>query len=98
MVPWLVVGVAIVCAALSGVFGGPVLKSLQAGGFQDPTSQSSQALDRLESATGMRADGGIVALVKTPDGATSNPAMTEVNKVAAVIGADSDIAKVYTYY
>jgi RND superfamily putative drug exporter len=97
-VPWVVVGVAIVFAALSGVFGGPVSKSLQAGGFQDPTSQSSLALDRLESATGMRADGGIVALVKTPDGATSDPAMTEVNKVAGVIGADSDIAKVYTYY
>src|ERR1700694_4752076 len=96
--PWVVVGVAIVFAALSGVFGGPVSKSLEAGGFQDPSSQSSLALDRLESATGMRADGGIFALVKTPDGATSAPAMTEVNKVAGVIGADPGIAKVYTYY
>jgi RND superfamily putative drug exporter len=97
-VPWVVVGVAIVFAALSGVIGGQVSRSLQAGGFQDPTSQSSVALDRLEAATGMRADGGIVALVKTPSGATSDPGMTEVNKVAGVIGADSDIAKVYTYY
>src|SRR6202165_3716730 len=96
--PWVVVGVAIVFAALSGVFGGPVSKSLEAGGFQDPSSQSSLARDRLESATGMRADGGIFALVKTPDGATSAPAMTEVNKVAGVIGADPGIAKVYTYY
>jgi RND superfamily putative drug exporter len=97
-VPWVVVGVGIVFMALSGAIGGSVAKSLQAGGFQDPSSQSSLALDRLEQATGMRADGGIVALVKTPDGATSDTAMAEVNKVAGLIGADPDIAKVYTYY
>jgi RND superfamily putative drug exporter len=97
-VPWVVVGVAIAFAAMSGVFGGSVSKSLQAGGFQDPSSQSSLALDRLEQATGMRADGGIVALVKTPGGATSNPAMTEVSKVAILINGDLDIAKVVTYY
>src|ERR1700704_4689617 len=97
-VPWVVVAVAIAFAAMSGVFGGSVSKSLQAGGFQDPSSQSSLALDRLEQATGMRADGGIIALVKTPDGATSAAAMTEVSKVAILIGADPDIAKVYTYY
>src|ERR1700704_184220 len=97
-VPWVVVGVAIVFAALSGIFGGPVSQSLQAGGFQDPSSESSLALDRLEQATGMRADGGIIALVKTPEGATSNPAMNEVSKVAILIGADPDIAQVYTYY
>jgi RND superfamily putative drug exporter len=97
-VPWVVVGVAIVFAALSGILGGPVSKSLQAGGFQDPTSQSSQALDRLQQATGMRADGGIVALVKTPDGTNSATAVAEVTKVSGVIGADPDIAKVYNYY
>src|SRR5712664_638506 len=97
-VPWVVVVVAIAFAAMSGVFGGSVSKSLQAGGFQDPSSQSSLALDRLEQATGLRADGGVVALVKTPDGATSDPAMTEVSKVAILINADPDIAKVVTYY
>ena len=37
-VPWVVVAVAIAFAAMSGVFGGSVSKSLQAGGFQDPSS------------------------------------------------------------
>jgi RND superfamily putative drug exporter len=97
-VPWVVVGVAIAFAALSGVFGGPVSQSLQAGGFQDPSSQSSLALDRLEAATGMRADGGIIALVKTPDGATSDPATSEVNRVASQISSDPDVAQVFTYY
>ena len=97
-VPWVVVGVAIVFAALSGVFGGSVSKSLQVGGFQDPSSQSSQALDRLEQATGMRADGGIVVLIKTPDGTNSDTAIAEVTKVSGVIGADPDIAKVFNWY
>jgi RND superfamily putative drug exporter len=97
-VPWVVVGVAIVFAALSGIFGGPVSKSLQVGGFQDPSSQSSQALDRLQEATGMRADGGIVALVKTPDGTNSASAIAEATRVSGLIGADPDIAKVYNYY
>ena len=97
-VPWVVVGVAIVFAALSGIFGGPVSKSLQVGGFQDPSSQSSVALDRLEQATGMRADGGIVVLIKTPDGTNSDTAIAEVTKVSGVIGADPDIAKVFNWY
>ncbi len=95
--PWVVVGVAIVFAALSGVFGGPVSKSLQVGGFQDPSSQSTLALNRLESAAGVRADGGIVALIKTPQGATSDAAIAEVSKVARVMGAEPDIAQVLTY-
>jgi uncharacterized membrane protein YdfJ with MMPL/SSD domain len=96
--PWVVVGVAIAFAALSGVFGGPVAKSLQVGGFQDPSSQSTLAIARLQSASGVRADGGIVALVKTPDGATSDAAMVEVKKVYSVMSADPDIAQVLTYY
>jgi uncharacterized membrane protein YdfJ with MMPL/SSD domain len=96
--PWVVVGVAIVFAALAGVFGGPVAKSLQVGGFQDPSSQSSLAVDRLQVASGLRADGGLVALVKTPDGATSPAGMAEVAKVAGTISADPDVAQVVTYY
>jgi uncharacterized membrane protein YdfJ with MMPL/SSD domain len=97
-VPWVVVGVGIVFMALSGAIGGSVSKSLQAGGFQDPSSQSSLALARLEQATGMRADGGIVALVKTPQGTNSQEALTEVSNVSWMIGSDPDIAKVFTYY
>jgi uncharacterized membrane protein YdfJ with MMPL/SSD domain len=96
--PWVVVGVGILFMALSGIFGGPVSKSLQAGGFQDPSSQSSLALARLEQATGMRADGGIVALVKTPQATNSQEALSEASNVAWVIGSDPDIAKVFTYY
>jgi uncharacterized membrane protein YdfJ with MMPL/SSD domain len=96
--PWVIVGVAIAFAAIAGVFGSPVAKSLQVGGFQDPSSESTLAVARLQSASGVRADGGLVALVKTPDGATSAAGMAEVTKVAGVIGAEPDIAQVVTYY
>ncbi|MHB8612045.1 MAG: MMPL family transporter [Candidatus Dormibacteraceae bacterium] len=96
--PWVIVGVAIAFAAIAGIFGGPVAKSLQVGGFQDPASESTIAVARLQSASGVRSDGGIVALVKTPDGAGSPAGMAEANKVAGTVGADPDIAQVVTYY
>ena len=96
--PWVIVGVAIAFAAIGGVFGGPVAKSLQVGGFQDPSSQSTLAVARLQSASGVRADGGIVALVKTPDGATSAVGRPRRRRSPGVISADPDIAQVVTYY
>src|ERR1700694_3690448 len=96
-VPWIVVGVAIVFAALSGIFVAPVQKCRKAGGSRAPTSRPSQALARLEQATGMRADGGIIALVKTPQGTNSQEALSEVSKVAWVIGSGPDGGDVFTY-
>ena len=96
--PWVIVGVAIAFAAIGGIFGGPVAKSLQVGGFQDPASQSTVAVARLQSASGLRADGGLVALVQTPDGVSSSTTKAEVTRVASVIAADPEIAQVVTYY
>jgi RND superfamily putative drug exporter len=95
--PWVIVGVAIAFAAIGGVFGGPVAKSLQVGGFQDPGSESTIAVARLQQASGVRADGGLVALVQTPDGAGSLAGMAEATKVAGVIAAEPDIAQVVKY-
>lgn len=96
--PWVIVAAAIAFAAVGGIFGGPVAKSLRVGGFQDPASQSTIAVARLQSATGVRADGGLVALVQTPDGPASPSTKAEVARVASVIAADPDIAQVVTYY
>ena len=96
--PWVIVGVAIAFAAIGGIFGGPVAKSLQVGGFQDPNSQSTIAVARLQSASGVRSDGGLVALVQTPGGATSPTGMAEANKVAGTMSADPEMAQVVTYY
>ncbi|HEV2033365.1 MAG TPA: MMPL family transporter [Candidatus Dormibacteraeota bacterium] len=96
--PWAVVGAAVVLASVAGTFGGSVSKSLQSGGFQDPSSQSSQAVVRLENATGLRSDGGIIALVSTKTGVDSIDSFTEVTRVAGVIAAEGDIDHVLTYY
>jgi uncharacterized membrane protein YdfJ with MMPL/SSD domain len=96
--PWAVVGAGILFASIAGIFGGPVSKSLQSGGFQDPSSQSSQAVVRLENATGLRSDGGIIALVTTKQGIDSTDSVSEVTRVARVIAAEGDIDHVLTYY
>ena len=75
--PWAVVVAAILFASLAGIFGGGVSKSLQSGGFQDPSSQSSAGVNRLENASGLRADGGIVALVRIDQGIDSSAAQSE---------------------
>jgi len=96
--PWAVVIAGILFASLAGIVGGGVSKSLQSGGFQDPSSQSSTGVDRLQSATGLRADGGLVALVRVDQGIDSAPAQSEVTKVAGIIAADPDVDHVLTYY
>lgn len=96
--PWVVVGAAIILASAAGIFGGSVSKSLQSGGFQDPSSQSSQAVVRLENATALRSDGGIIALVATKQGVDSTASVGEVTRVARVIAAEGDIDHVLTYY
>ncbi len=96
--PWVVVGMGVVFASLAGIFGGSVSQSLQSGGFQDPSSQSSQAVVRLEDSTGLRSDGGIIALVTTKQGIDATDSVTEVTRVARVIAAEGDIDHVLTYY
>jgi RND superfamily putative drug exporter len=96
--PWAVVIAGILFASVAGVVGGSVSKSLESGGFQDPSSQSSAGVNRLESASGLRADGGIVALVKIDQGVDSSASQSEVANVAAIIASDPDVDHALTYY
>jgi len=50
--PRRVIAVALLVMVGTAVFGIPVMKSLSAGGFQDPTSQSSRASDMLADTFG----------------------------------------------
>ena len=45
--PRRIVAVAVLVMVACGIFGIPVAKSLSAGGFQDPTSESAQATKLL---------------------------------------------------
>jgi RND superfamily putative drug exporter len=66
----LIAGLVMVAAA---VFGLPVAKSLSAGGFQDPESESSHAIGLLTDKFG-QSDQQLVILVTAPGGAQSDQA------------------------
>jgi RND superfamily putative drug exporter len=83
--------VAVVIVGISGVFGLGVSKRLSPYGDTDPASQSVQATNRYEAATGRQIDPGVIALVSTVD-------ERRVRQVEARLRASSDVAAVSSYY
>ncbi|HEU4362476.1 MAG TPA: MMPL family transporter [Mycobacterium sp.] len=68
--PRLTVGIAVLVLVCAAVFGFPVMASLSAGGFQDPTSESARAADLLSDKFG-RGDVQLLFLVTAPGGVDS---------------------------
>src|SRR5882672_11600662 len=95
--PWRVAVSGIAFAAICGVFGGPVAGLLQGGGFNDPSSQSTSAANRLEAATGIRPDGGVVVVVNTGQPVTSQATLDEIDRVTRVVAADPGIKVALNY-
>src|SRR3982074_1714335 len=96
--PWRVAVSGIAFAAICGVFGGPVAGLLQGGGFNDPASQSTSAANRLEAATGIRPDGGVIVVVKTGQAITSQATRDEVQRVTQTLGPDSGVKVALNYF
>jgi uncharacterized membrane protein YdfJ with MMPL/SSD domain len=96
--PWRVAITGIAFAAVCGVFGGPVAGLLQGGGFNDPAAGSSSAANRLEVATGIRPDGGVLVVVKTGQPVTSQATRDEVDRVTATVAADPGVKAVLNYF
>lgn len=71
--PRRIIAAALLAFLASAVFGIPVLNSLSAGGFQDPTSESARATDLLRDKFG-QTDQKMLILVSAPDGARSDQA------------------------
>jgi uncharacterized membrane protein YdfJ with MMPL/SSD domain len=89
--------VAVVGAVIAGVFGSSVANHLSPYGANDPATQSVQATNRFEAATGRRIDPGIVALVHVKNVHTS-AAQDRVNQVATQLRKGPDVANVASYY
>src|SRR6476661_1004038 len=89
--PWRVAVLGIAFAAVCGIFGGPVAGLLQGGGFNDPASESTAAATRLETATGIRPDGGVIVVVNTGQPVTSQATRTEVDRVTQLVGTDPGV-------
>jgi RND superfamily putative drug exporter len=89
--------VALLGIAVAGVFGLGVAKRLSPYGDTDPSTQSVQATNRYQAATGRQIDPGVVALVKT-GGVHSAAAERRVRQVEVELRSSRDVAAVSSYY
>ena len=71
--PRRILAVAVLVMVAAAIFGLPVAKSLSAGGFQDPESESTRAMHLLTDKFG-QSDQQMVILVTAPGGAQSGQA------------------------
>lgn len=92
--PRRVLVVAALVMVAAGMFGVPVAKSLSAGGFQDPTSESAQATQLLSDKFN-RGDMQLVISVTDDAAGTHSPAATAVgNDIAAELKASPYVTEV----
>jgi uncharacterized membrane protein YdfJ with MMPL/SSD domain len=89
--------VAVVGAAVAGVFGVGVAKRLAPYGANDPATQSVQAMNRFEHAAGRQTDPGIVALVRV-NGIRSPASRARVAQLARTLARERDMAGVVSFY
>jgi uncharacterized membrane protein YdfJ with MMPL/SSD domain len=92
-----VVLIALVGVGVAGVFGLGVAKRLSPYGDTDPATQSVQATDRYQAATGHQIDPGVIALVTTGN-VHSAGAERRIRQVEARLRASRDVATVASYY
>jgi len=92
-----VLSVAVVATAIAGVFGAGVSSGLSPYGANDPATQSVQATNRFQAATGRQIDPGVVALVSSGD-VRGQTARLRVGQVAAKLRAQPDVASVQSFY
>jgi RND superfamily putative drug exporter len=96
--PRRILAAAILVLVAAAVFGLPVAKSLSAGGFQDPSSESAQAIKVLTDKFG-QSDQQLVLLITAPGGAQSAQARrVATDLVAQVQGSDGvyNVASAWT--
>jgi uncharacterized membrane protein YdfJ with MMPL/SSD domain len=89
--------VALVGVAFGGVFGLGVKKQMSPFGATDPSTQSVQATNRYQAATGRQIDPGVIALVTTGDVHNAS-AERRVRHVEAQLRASRDVATASSYY
>ena len=87
------IAIAVLLMAAAGIFGVPVAKSLSAGGFQDPTSESARATQVLvdEFAQG---DVQLLLVVSAPGGADSAAARGVGTEIADQLAKAAHVTSV----
>ncbi len=89
--------IALACIAVAGVFGLGVAKRLGPYGATDPSTESVQATNRYQAATGRQIDPGVIALVNTGNVRSAHAAL-QVRRVEVRLRASRDVAAVSSYY
>ena len=87
------IALAALVMAAAGIFGVPVAKSLSAGGFQDPTSESARATQLLTDKFG-QGDAQLLIVVSTPDGFDSTAARAVGTQIADELQRSAHVASV----
>jgi len=91
--PRRIVAVAALLMVAAAVFGIPVTKSLSAGGFQDPTSESAQATQLLADKF-HQGDMQMLVTVTSPDGFDSPKAKAIATKIVEGVTRSPHVATV----
>ncbi|MFF6995856.1 MMPL family transporter [Streptomyces sp. NPDC008313] len=93
----LVLVVAVAAVALMGFVGGGAFTKLLPGGFDDPGSQSSRAVEVIDEKFG--GETNLVLLVSSPDGRVDTPAAKRSGQaLVADLKDDKNLANVYSYW
>jgi uncharacterized membrane protein YdfJ with MMPL/SSD domain len=91
--PRRILGVAALIMVAAAVFGVPVAKSLSAGGFQDPTSESAQATALLTDKFG-QGDMQMLVTVTAPAGTTGTNATAAATDIVDHLKRSPHVANV----
>ena len=87
--------IAVIGAAVCGVFGVGVAKDLSPYGANDPATQSVQATNRFEAAAHRQLDAGVVALITSKNGPITSPqSQARIHEVSSQLRADPAVAGV----
>jgi RND superfamily putative drug exporter len=91
--PRRVLALAALIMVAAAIFGIPVAKSLSAGGFQDPTSESAHATQLLTDKF-HQGDMQLIITVSSPDGVNGAAATTVGKEIATALGKSPHVAQV----
>ena len=96
--PWRVIAIAVAFLAVAVIVGGPLTSNLTSSGFEDPDAEFVAARDHLQQASGVNPNPGVIALVSPGTDVRSGAGRADVEKAAATIASDEDVAQVVTAY
>jgi uncharacterized membrane protein YdfJ with MMPL/SSD domain len=90
----------VLVVAIAFAIGGPVLSLLSSGSsdFEDSSSESVQARDQLERATGADPEIGLIALIRPGTPVQTAAARAKVDEVAGALRSDPAVARVFTAF